>query len=138
MAGMMITCNAGRAQELVSSKTGDFHSVAAPRHASGTPSWAWVHIGVAMQVAGNMGDWATSWKQPEGNRWLAQPDGPYAGTLYRSGTVHKAALSAGLAVASYTVAWKWPKTRKYIGVFNMTAGASFGAAAVSNAVRNPH
>jgi len=79
-----------------------------------------------------------SWKQPEGNQWLAEPGGPYAGKFYRSGTVRKAALSAGLAVVSYAVAWKWPKARKYVGVFNMAIGASFGAAAVSNVIRNPY
>ena len=69
---------------------------------------------------------------------MAEPGGRYGGTFYRSGTVHKAGLSAGLAVVSYAVAWKWPKARKYIGVFNMAVGAGYGAAAVSNVIRNPY
>jgi hypothetical protein len=91
-----------------------------------------------MQLAGSFGDWATSWKQPEGNQLLAEPDGTYAGRFYRTGTVNKVALSAGLVAVSYAVAWKWPKARKYVGVFNMAVGAGFGSAAISNVVRNPY
>ena len=119
MAGLVITCDAGRAQELFSPEMGYVRSVAAPREASGSASWQWVHTGVAVQVAGSFGDWATRWKQPEGNSWMAEPGGRYGGTFYRSGTVHKATLSAGLAAVSYAVAWKWPKTRKYVGIFNI-------------------
>jgi hypothetical protein len=101
------------------------------------PSWMWVHAGVAMQVAGSAADWATSWKQPEANPWLAEPGGAYQGTFYHAGTVRKAGLSAGLAAASYVLAWKWPKARRYIGIFNMSIGAGYGAAAVSNTLRGP-
>ena len=110
---------------------------AEPGKAPRSAAWLWVHTGVAVQVAGNVADWATSWKQPEGNQWLAQSGGPYAGKFYSSATVRKAALSAGLAVVSYAVAWKWPRARKYVGIFNMTVGVGFGAAAVSNVIRNP-
>ena len=138
ITGLVIACGAGRAQELVSPGMGFVGSVAAHREGSGAPSWQWVHSGVALQVAGSFGDWATSWKQPEGNQFLTEPGGRYAGTFYRSGTVRKAGLSAGLAVVSYVVGLKWPKARKYVGVFNMTVGAGFGAAAVSNVIRNPY
>jgi len=139
MAGLLIACDAGRAQEFVSPQMSPVRSVApAPKEGSGSGSWLWIHTGVAVQVAGSFADWATSWKQPEGNQGLAQSGGQYAGTFYRSGTVRKAALSGGLAVVSYVMAWKWPKARKYIGVFNMAVGGGFGAAAVSNVVRNPY
>jgi hypothetical protein len=138
IAVLVITCDGARAQELVTPEMGFVRSVAVPREASGSPSWQWVHTGVAMQVAGSFGDWATSWKQPEGNRLMAESGGRYAGTFYRSGTATKAGLSAGLAALSYAVAWKWPKTRKFVGAFNMAVGAGFGFAAVSNVVRNPY
>jgi len=92
----------------------------------------WVHAGVAIQVAASAADWATSWKKPEANQWLAEPGGAYQGTFYRAGAARKAGLSAGLAVASYVLAWKWPRARRYIGIFNMSIGAGYGAAAVSN------
>jgi len=100
-------------------------------------SWMWVHAGVAVQVAGSAADWATSWKQPEANQWLAEPGGAYQGTFYHEGTVRKDGLSAGLAAASYVLAWKWPRARRYIGIFNMSIGAGYGAAAVSNRLRGP-
>lgn len=103
-----------------------------------TDSWWWVHSGVTMQLAGTFSDWATSWKQPEGNQWLAQSGGAYAGKFYRAGTAKKFGLAVGLSVVSYAVAWKWPKTRRFIGVFNMTMGGAFAAAAVRNAVENPY
>jgi hypothetical protein len=143
-AGLVIACHPGRAQQLLSPATsllpGSSYvaSLRSTRDTSPPPSWLWVHTGVAMQVAGSFGDWATSWKQPEGNQWLAQSGGQYAGRFYRTGTANKVAVSAGLAAVSYAVAWKWPKTRKYVGVFNMSVGAGFGAAAISNVVRNPY
>jgi hypothetical protein len=169
VAGLVIACHVGRAQELLSrndtslslgagfvpasslspgasflpaSSLSPNSSYAASlrntREASNPPSWLWVHTGVAMQVAGSFADWATSWKQPEGNQLLAESGGQYAGRFYRTGTVNKVALSAGLAAVSYAVACKWPKMRKYVGVFNMSVGAGYGAAAVSNVVRNPY
>jgi hypothetical protein len=137
-AGLVMTCDGARAQELVTPEMGFVRSAGVAREASGSPSWQWVHTGVALQVAGSFGDWATSWKQPEGNGLLAETGGRYAGTFYRSGTVQKAAFSGGLALLSYAVAWKWPRARKYVGVFNMTVGAGYGAAAVSNVIRNPY
>ena len=138
IAGLVLACNGARAQELVTPEMGFVRTVAVPREGSRTPSWQWVHAGVALQAAGSFGDWATSWKQPEGNSLLAESGGRYAGRFYRSGTVQKAAFSGGLALVSYAVAWKWPKTRKFVGIFNMTVGAGFGAAAVSNVIRNPY
>jgi hypothetical protein len=138
VAGLLVACHAARAQEFVSPGAGYGSSLKTTRDSSPSPSWLWVNSGVATQVAGSFADWATSWKQPEGNQLLAQPDGPYAGRFYRTGTVNKVAFSAGLAALSYVVAWKWPHSRKYVGVFNMAVGAGFGAAAISNVVRNPY
>ena len=101
VAGLAITCDAGHAQELAASEMGYARSVGGSRKAPGSGSWQWVHAGVALQVAGSFGDWATSWKQPEGNQLLAEPGGRYSGTFYRSGTVYKAGISAGLAAVSY-------------------------------------
>lgn len=100
--------------------------------------WLWVNCGVATQVAGSFADWATSWKQPEGNQLLAESSGPYQGRFYREGTARKIGLSAGIAAVSYLVAWKFPKARKFVGIFNMSIGAGFGAAAVSNVMNNPY
>jgi hypothetical protein len=138
LTGMLIACGAGEAQELPSPVSRFVGTKSSPKDASGATSWHWVHAGVALQVAGSFGDWATSWKQPEGNGFLADSSGRYAGRFYRTGTARKAAFSGGLAAMSYVVAWKWPKTRKYLGVFNMTVGAGFGAAAISNVIRNPY
>jgi hypothetical protein len=139
-AGLAVASHVGRAQELFAPPTGYVSGLRASTETSPSPSpsWLWVHTGVATQVAGSFADWATSWKQPEGNQLLAQSGGPYAGRFYRTGTVNKIALSAGLAVVSYAIAWKFPRTRKYVGVFNMAVGAGYGAAAVSNVIRNPY
>ena len=149
-AGLAMVCDAGRAQDFtspntsyvsprVSPSTSYARSVReAPRSGSGSSSWLWVHAGVSVQVAGSFADWATSWKQPEGNHSLAESRGPYAGKFYRSGTAQKLGLGAGLAAISYVIGWKWPKARKYVGVFNMAVGGGFGGAAVSNVVRNPY
>ena len=101
-------------------------------------SWWWVTSGVTMQAAGSFADWATSWKQPEGNSFLAQSSGAYTGRFYRSGTVRKGLLSGGIALVSYAVAWKFPKTRKFVGMFNMSVGAGFAAAALRNIEDNPY
>src|SRR5262245_30710572 len=106
-------------------------------HSTST-SWLWVNCGVATQVAGSFADWATSWKQPERNQLLAESSGPYQGRFYRQGTIRKIGLSAGVAAVSYMIALKWPKTRKYVGIFNMSFGAGYGAAAISNVIRNPY
>jgi hypothetical protein len=98
----------------------------------------WVTSGVTMQVAGSFADWATSWKQPEGNSLLAQPSGEYSGRFYRTGTARKGLLSGGIALVSYAIAWKFPKTRKFVGVFNMSVGAGFAVAAFRNAENNPY
>jgi hypothetical protein len=138
VAGLAIACHPGHAQELLAPGASYGYSLRTTREASPSPSLLWVHAGVAMQVAGSFADWATSWKQPEGNQLLAQSGGQYAGRFYRTGTVDKVAISAGLAAVSYAIAWKWPKARKYVGVFNMAAGAGLGSAAISNVVRNPY
>jgi len=101
-------------------------------------AWRWVHAGVALQVAGNLADVATSWKQPEGNSWLTQSSGPYAGKFYTSGALKKTLLSVCLASASYAIAYKWPKTRRLVGIFNMTVGAGFAAEAANNLAQNPN
>ena len=140
VAGLVVVCHDGRAQELFAPAPSYVSGLrtSAETSASPSPSWLWVHTGVATQVAGSFADWATSWKQPEGNQLLAESGGQYAGRFYRTGTVNKVALSAGLAVVSYAIAWKFPRTRKFVGVFNMSVGAGYGAAAVSNVVRNPY
>ena len=138
IAGLAIACDTGRAQEFVSPASSVRSAAPSWKEGSHSGSWLWIHTGVAVQVAGSFADWATSWKQPEGNQWLAQSGGQYAGKFYRSGTVEKAALSGGLAVVSYAIGWKWPKARKYVGVFNIAVGGGFGAAAVSNVARNPY
>jgi len=101
-------------------------------------SLLWVHTGVAVQWAGTFSDWATSWKQPEGNPLLAQSGGQYAGRFYRTGTELKFALAGGITLASYAIAWKWPTTRKFVGILNMAMGGSFAAQAIRNAVVNPY
>ena len=138
VAGLAIACHAGYAQEFLSPGPSYASSLRAAPETSPSPSLLWVHAGVAMQVAGSFADWATSWKQPEGNSLMAEPGGQYAGRFYRTGTANKVAVSAGLAAVSYAIAWKWPKARRYVGVFNMSVGAGFGAAAISNTVRNPY
>lgn len=109
-----------------------------PPRVAAEESWWWIHTGVTMQLAGSFSDWATSWKQPEGNAWLTESGGRYEGRFYRSATIKRATFSSGLALASYVIAWKWPKTRKFLGTFNMTVGAGLASAAVSNVVRNPY
>ncbi len=101
-------------------------------------SWWWVTSGVTMQVAGSFADWATSWKQPEGNSMLAQSSGEYAGRFYRTGTARKGLISGGMAVVSYAVAKKFPRTRRFVGMFNMSVGAGFAAAALRNIEVNPY
>jgi hypothetical protein len=98
----------------------------------------WVHAGVTAQLAGTFADWATSWKQPEGNSLLAQSGGEYAGRFYRSGTAIKFGIAAGVTAVSYVVACKWPKTRKYVGIFNLAMGAGFSAQAFRNVAENPY
>jgi len=39
---------------------------------------------------------------------------------------------------SYAVAWKFPKTRKLVGIFNMSVGAGLAAAALRNIEDNPY
>ena len=101
-------------------------------------SWWWVTSGVTMQVAGSFADWATSWKQPEGNSMLAQSSGEYTGRFYRTGTVRKGLLSGGIALVSNAVAKKFPRTRRFVGIFNMSMGAAFSAAALTNIEVNPY
>jgi hypothetical protein len=107
----------------------------APAHEK--QSWTWVHVGVAVQVAGNLVDCASSWKQPEGNSLLAQSSGAYQGKFYTGALASKSAVSAGLVAASYAIGKKWPKARKFVGIFNVGVGGAFAAAGVSNLVRNP-
>ena len=139
VAGLVMAPLSGRAQEMFAPAASNVSGLRVTTgESSPSPSWQWVHAGVAMQVAGSFGDWATSWKQPEGNQLLTESSGPYVGRFYRTGTVNKIALSAGLVVVSYAIAWKFPRARKFVGVFNMAVGAGYGAAAVSNVVRNPY
>ena len=101
-------------------------------------SWWWVTSGVTMQVAGSLADAATSWKQPEGNSMLADSSGPYTGRFYRAGLARKGLLCAGVAAVSIVIAKKFPRTRKLVGLFNMTIGAGYGAAAFRNTQVNPY
>ncbi len=101
-------------------------------------SWWWVHAGTALLLAGTSADVASSWKQPEGNPWLAQNSGPYKGKFYTSGAVKKSLLSAGLVSASYVLAKRWPKTRRFVGMFDMTIGAALTGVAANNVVQNPN
>ena len=96
-------------------------------------SWLWVHAGVATQIGGNFADIATSWQQPEGTRWLATN-----GRFEWHGVACKLGLSAGITAASYLIAWKWPHARRYVGIANMSYGATWGAVAASNYIRNPY
>jgi hypothetical protein len=105
---------------------------------SSNPSWNWINAGVAVQTLGNSLDWATSWKQPEANSFLAQAGGPYAGDLYRTGTPRKFGIGAGVTAASYLVGWKWPRTRKAVGILNLVLGGVWTGAALSNVARNPY
>ena len=96
-------------------------------------SLLWVHAGVAVQIGGNFADIATSWQQPEATRWLATN-----GRFERHGATAKLGLSAGIALASYAIAWKWPRARRYVGIANLSLGATWGAVAASNYIRNPY
>jgi hypothetical protein len=98
----------------------------------------WVNAGVTAQLAGTFADWATSWKQPEGNSLLAQSGGEYSGRFYRTGTAIKFGIAAGVTAVSYVVACKWPKTRKYVGIFNLAMSAGFSAQAFRNVAENPY
>ena len=103
-----------------------------------TDSLWWVHAGITAQLAGTFADWATSWKQPEGNSLLVQSSGEYSGRFYRSGTAIKFGIAAGVTAVSYVVACKWPKTRRYVGIFNLAMGAGFSAQAFRNVAENPY
>jgi hypothetical protein len=105
---------------------------------SPNPTWNWINAGVGIQVLGNSLDWATSWKQPEANSLLANTSGQYTGQLYRTGSYRKAGVSGGLTVVSYLVGWKWPRTRKWVGILNMSLGGMWAGIAFSNVARNPY
>ena len=96
-------------------------------------SWLWVHAGVATQIGGNFADIATSWQQPEATKWLATN-----GRFERQGITAKLSLSAGISAASYLIASKWPRSRKYVGIINLSIGGTWGAVATSNYTRNPY
>ncbi len=102
------------------------------------PSMWPVHFGVTLQIAGNTFDGLTSWKQAEQTRWLADQSGMYQGHFYRSGAAKKALLSSIIVAASYPIALRWPKTRKYVALVNGVLGATWTGVAVSNVVRNPY
>jgi hypothetical protein len=87
---------------------------------------------------GHFSDWATSWRQPELNPWLAEKTGPYTGQLYRAGTYRKAGTVAVFAGLSYLAAWRYPKARKWIGWISGGSGVAALGMAVSNVIRNPY
>jgi hypothetical protein len=91
-------------------------------------SWKWVHAGVAAQWAGNVADIKSSWGHPEKNGWLAANNGRFTA----EGAGKKIAVGAGITAVSYFVAKKWPRTRKYVGVFNFSVGVTWGQQAVRN------
>ena len=91
---------------------------------SPNPSWNWINVGVAAEAMGNS--------------LLAQTGGQYSGELYRTGTNRKIAVAGGLALVSYAIGWKWPKLRKYVGIFDMVSGATWTGVAFSNVARNPY
>jgi len=101
-------------------------------------SWWWITSGVTAQAAGSLADLATSWKQPEGNSMLAQSSGPYAGKFYRTGAIEKGLLAAGIGVLSYAIGKRFPRARKFVGVFDMSIGTGFTAAAIRNLEVNPY
>ena len=101
-------------------------------------SWWWVHAGTALMFAGTAADVASSWKQPEGNSWLTQNSGPNAGKFYTAGAVKKSLLSVSLVSASYVIARRWPKSRKFVGMFNMAVGAALTGVAANNVAQNPN
>jgi hypothetical protein len=101
-------------------------------------SWLWVHAGTAVQIGGNFADIATSWKQPEATAWLTTQTGPYTGRFYRTGIERKLGLSVGITAISYLIGYKWPHTRKYVGMINMVEGGTWAAVATSNYIRNPY
>ena len=96
-------------------------------------SWLWVHAGVATQIGGNFADIATSWQQPEATLWLATN-----GRFERHGVACKLGISAGITAASYLIAWRWPRSRKCVGIINLFEGGTWGAVAASNYIRNPY
>jgi len=100
------------------------------------PIVAVVHA-VSPCSAGSFADWATSWKQPEGNQLLTQSSVRTPAGFYRTGTVNKVALSAARR-RQLRHRMEMAQGRKYVGVFNMSVGAGFGSAAISNVIRNPY
>jgi hypothetical protein len=140
LAQLLLVCAVCQAQPfLARTPDGSMSYIAEPVSThSGGKSWLWVHSGTAFQIAGSFADWATSWKQPEGNSLLAEGSGTYEGRFYRTAVAKRAAFSAGLAAASYVIGWKWPKAQKLVGIFNMTVGSGFAAAAIGNTIRNPY
>jgi hypothetical protein len=140
LAHLSLLCAVGQAQAFLAPRR-DYSTshIAKPVSThNGGKSWLWVHSGTVFQISGSFADWATSWKQPEGNSSLTESSGTYQGRFYRTAVARRAAFSAGLAAASYAIGWKWPKARRLVGVFNMTVGSGFAAAAISNAIRNPY
>lgn len=101
-------------------------------------SLLWVHAGVTAQLAGTFADWATSWKQPEGNFLLRDSGGQYERRFYRTGTAVKFGLAGGVAAASYVIGWKFPKARRYVGIFNFGMGGGFAVQALRNIANNPY
>ncbi len=97
-----------------------------------TPMSTVVLASVCMN-GGNLADGLTSWKQPESTKWLATD-----GKFYRHGARNKMLVSGVVTGALMVVAWKWPRVRRIVIVFNLAMGATFYGAAANNIARNPY
>jgi hypothetical protein len=95
-------------------------------------SMRWVYAGLAVQLAGNAADIATSYRQPEATAWLATD-----GRFQAKGLGIKISLSGGVSAATLLVSRKWPSLRKYAFAFNSALGAGWAGTAVHNLVLNP-
>ena len=98
----------------------------------------WVIMPVVANIAGNSFDALSSWKQPEANKFLAQTSGTYRNKFYRDSLGKKAALVGGVAAVSLAVGYKWPRTRRFLGVVNGAYGVTYTGVAISNIARNPY
>ena len=98
----------------------------------------WVVMPVVVNIAGNSFDALSSWKQPESNKFLMEKSGPYQNKFYRNSLQKKALMVGSVAAISLAVGYKWPRTRRFLGLLNGSFGVTFTGVAISNIVRNPY
>ena len=98
----------------------------------------WVIMPVVANIAGNSFDALSSWKQPESNKFLAEKSGLYQNKFYKNSLEKKAAFVGGFVAISLVVGYRWPRTRRFLGVMNGAYGVTYTGVAISNIARNPY